>query len=358
MSKTTLVAVLLILATTLGASAQSVRPFSPGPIEIELREVRPLDLHYAEPAPLQTILDALGPALGIALVTDPNFRDRDLTIDLRGLAPQEALTVLARAASVFYKPLASDVLLVANDTPQNRRSYQELGVRIYYLQHAPLKDMMTALRSILQIKSLAAIESQNAIVVRDSGSRLALVEKLVQSLDGAPGGVELDVHFYDVDRAKLDRWAKSHGRGLSHPLEARAVKELLGATDPRVLATPTMNLVGSRSSRFETKTEASAAGPSRALAVELRLGAFVDDGVQLETSLAIAAARLETGVALRAGNSVIVRPGAAAGAHREIVVLFTAHSVEPPALSSQQPVAWWVGTEASVQAPVRVVKRQ
>src|SRR4029453_4918175 len=86
----------------------------------------------------------------------------------RDSTPQDGLWILMAAAQHFYKVLDEHTILVAADTPQNRRAYEDLVIQTFFLSNADVKDVMTMLRTLVDAKKLAANERLNAIILRDS----------------------------------------------------------------------------------------------------------------------------------------------------------------------------------------------
>lgn len=350
------VVLLALLASTAAAPAQTLVTSGPRQLEVDPSVV--VDLHYSEPVPISTIAKDLGTQLGIKILLEPNLRDRDLTVDLRGLSPDAALQVLGSAARVFFKTLAPDSLLVAADTPQNRRDYEEIGIQVFYLRHASVPSVMTSLRSILGTKAMAAQESHHAIVVRDNEAKLALARLLIEGLDVNPGAAEVAASFYEVDRQALEHWLKTEGSGSGAGLTGEAVEGLVRRADGVLLAAPTIGVRGGRGGRFRTapatNEEPSTASPTLRLALELVPG-HDPERVVLAVEATTAAADLESEVELsRSGGYHLVRPGAqvGAGGKREIVLFMSLRSFEPPTFAEAVPDTWWVGSESTVRTPV------
>lgn len=350
------VVLLALLASTAAAPAQT--HVTSGALQLEVDPGVVVDLHFSEPVPISTITRDLGAQLGVKFLLEPNFRGRDLTVDLRGLSPDAALLVLGNAAGVFFKTITPDSVLVAADTPQNRRSYEEIGIQVFYLRHASVPSVMTSLRSILGTKAMAAQESHHAIVVRDNEAKLAITRQLIEGLDVNPGAAEVSASFYDVDRAALEHWLRTEGSGSGAGLSGEAVERLLRKADGTLLAAPTIGVRGGRGGRFRTapstNEEPSTASPTLRLALEL-VPNHDPERVFFAIEATTATADLESEVELsRAGAYHLVRPGAqvGAGGQREIVLLMSLRSFEPPAFAEAVPDTWWVGSESTARPPV------
>jgi general secretion pathway protein D len=170
---------------------------------LEPRSSEPISLEFPQPVSVKDIYRALGKAFGINVLFDPNLRDTEIAIELTEVTAQDALEILMRAASHFYKVLDSHTILIAADTPQNRRAYEDLVIQTFFLSNAQVKDVMTMLRTLVDVKKLAPNEPLNAIAVRDSADRMAIAERLIAMNDKARAEVVVDVELLQVNSQKI-----------------------------------------------------------------------------------------------------------------------------------------------------------
>jgi general secretion pathway protein D len=110
---------------------------------------------------------------------------------------------MMRAANHFYKVLDPHTILVAADTPQNRRAYEDLVIQTFYLSNSDVKDVMTMLRTLVDAKKLAANERLNAIILRDSIDRVKVAERLIETNDKARAEVVVDVELLQINSRKV-----------------------------------------------------------------------------------------------------------------------------------------------------------
>ncbi len=79
-------------------------------------------------------------------------------------------------------------------------------MRTFYLHNAiqaqDLTEIVTGLRQLLDLRHLQQLNSQNAIIVRDTPDKLAIAEKIIQDVDKAKPEVIVQVQ---VLRARVDR---------------------------------------------------------------------------------------------------------------------------------------------------------
>ena len=128
-------------ARTKGARAQ--------PPQLDPRSTEPISLSFPRPVSVQDIYMALGKAFGINVLFDPKLRDQEVAIELESVNAQDALEILMRTAKHFYKVLDEHTIIVVEDTPQNRRAYEDLVIQTFFLSNAEPKEVMTMLRSLV-----------------------------------------------------------------------------------------------------------------------------------------------------------------------------------------------------------------
>ncbi len=92
---------------------------------------------------------------------------------------RRALDVVALQSGTFWKPVTSNIVLVAEDNTQKRTAYEEEEVETFYLANSDtgeeMNDIQTALRTLLNLRHMAMVKSSNAIVIRATPDTMMLV---------------------------------------------------------------------------------------------------------------------------------------------------------------------------------------
>jgi len=159
---------------------------------------------------LKHILDALGQLAGINIVYDSDFRDQEFSVSLDNIKFRDALQQILVANRLYYKPLDQSTILVIPDNPQKRRQYDEQVIQTFYLSNAELNDVLNMVRSVMQIQRIATNPQLNAITIRDTPDKVAIVQKIIEANDKSRSEVLLDVEILEVDRDQT----KSYGINL------------------------------------------------------------------------------------------------------------------------------------------------
>ena len=167
------------------------------------RSRAPISLMFPQPQSLFAIYQALGKAFGLNILFDPQLRDQDMAIELREVTAQTALETLMRAAGQFYKVIDEHTILVAQDNPQNRKTYEDLVIQTFFLSNAEVKDVVQLLRSLIGARNVSQNEQLNAVTIRDTVDKVRIAQKLIEGIDKSKSEVVVDVELIQVNSTKL-----------------------------------------------------------------------------------------------------------------------------------------------------------
>ncbi len=155
----------------------------------------PITLKFPQPKPVREIYKALGKAYGFNVLFDPKLKDDKLSVELNDVTAERALEIVLQAAGHFYKVLDEHSIIVAEDSPQNRREYEDLVIKTFFLSNSEVKDIDKLLRALIEARRLATNEQLNAITLRDTADKVAIAEKLIKVNDKAKAEVVIDVEL-------------------------------------------------------------------------------------------------------------------------------------------------------------------
>ncbi|TFG39587.1 MAG: type II secretion system protein GspD, partial [Candidatus Aminicenantes bacterium] len=154
-----------------------------------------ITLNFPKPKPVKEIYQAMSKAYGFNILFDPKLKDDRLSIELNDLTAEQSLEMVMQAAGQFYKVLDEHTIIVIDDTPQNRREYEDLVIKTFFLSNADVKDVDKLLRSLIEARRLSTNEQLNAITLRDTADQVAIAEKLIAVNDKAKAEVLVDVEL-------------------------------------------------------------------------------------------------------------------------------------------------------------------
>lgn len=191
------------LPTSLDEMKKKTRGAQAQPPELNPRSTAPISLDFPKPVSIFEIYRAFGKAYGVNVTFDPNLRDQNIAIELREVTAQQALETLMRAAGHFYKVIDEKTILVAQDNPQNRRTYEDQVIQTFYLSNAEVKDATNLVRSLVGTKNMTPIETLNAVSIRDSADKVKVAERILQTVDKSKAEVVVDVELLQINTTRL-----------------------------------------------------------------------------------------------------------------------------------------------------------
>jgi len=180
------------------------QPLSSMPPEIKPLSRAPINLKMSNDAKL--VFDTVAKLAGLTVIYDPDFPARRITTELNNVTLEQALDIVSLESKAFWKPVTENIIFVIQDQPQKRRDYEEQIVKTFYLantvQPQDLTEIVTGLRQLLDLKRIHQLNSQNAIIVRDTPDKLLLAQKMIADIDKAKPEVVVQV---EVLQARTDR---------------------------------------------------------------------------------------------------------------------------------------------------------
>src|SRR5438445_7946477 len=152
------------------------------------------------------VFDTVGKLAGLTVIYDPDFPARRITVELTNVTLEQAMDIVSMQSKSVWKPVTENIIFVFPDQPQKRRDYEEQVIKTFYLsntvQPQDLTEIVTGLRQLLDLKRIQQLNSQNAIIVRDTPDKLLLAGKMISDIDKATPEVVVQI---EVWQARTDR---------------------------------------------------------------------------------------------------------------------------------------------------------
>jgi len=157
---------------------------------------------------LKRAFESIAKISGINVIFDSDLGQKLTTqvpVDLNNVTVIEALDLLALQTKTYWAVVNANTIIVTNDNQQTRQFYEEQVIKTFYLGNtlatADLQEVLNTLRTLLDLRKVGVINSQNAIVIRDTADKIAMAERILQSIDKAKPEVLIDVAVMEVDRS-------------------------------------------------------------------------------------------------------------------------------------------------------------
>lgn len=199
------------------AAEDQTQQYMSGPPE--LKPISNVAITYKASGDAKVLFDTIGKLAGVTMIYDPDFPARRISVDLNNLTLQQALEVVCIESKAFWKPVTENIILIAPDQPQKRRDFEQESLKTFYLANTvtpqDLTEIVTGLRSLLDVKRVQQLNSQNAIIVRATPDVLTLVGKVLQDVDKAKPEVVVQVEVLEARTDRLRNLGVSPGQSAS-----------------------------------------------------------------------------------------------------------------------------------------------
>lgn len=128
-----------------------------------------------------------------------------VSLDLHNVTVIEILHVLNVQTNSFYTPITPNTILVANNNNQTHQQVDPTVLKVFYLKNiqttADLTEIAAAVRGLMQPQPhIMPVASIDALVMRDTPDKVALVQRVLDDIDKAPPEVVVDMRILQVSR--------------------------------------------------------------------------------------------------------------------------------------------------------------
>jgi type II secretory pathway component GspD/PulD (secretin) len=161
----------------------------------------PADLHYTGDS--RGLLQRLWSAYSIRPLIDSSVISKQVRFDLEGADFATAITLASQMTKTFYVPLSKTQALILADTPENRRNYERLALRIFYVSEASspagINDVVTMLRTIFDFRFVTPAAASNQITVRAPRDMLDAATRILEDLFSGKPQIMLEVNVFQIE---------------------------------------------------------------------------------------------------------------------------------------------------------------
>ena len=160
---------------------------------------------------LRDILNFIATQSGINISYDQSYQDRAYTIVLEDVTAEQALQQIMLANQLFYKVMNPKTILVIPDNAQNHAKYDDLVLRVFYIDHADVAELAQIINSMTRIATMAVQptvlqnKTANTITVRATAPVVEIIEKLIRANDKPRAEVLIDIQILEVNRQRVKR---------------------------------------------------------------------------------------------------------------------------------------------------------
>jgi len=170
-------------------------------LEVELSpSAERKDFHFKGDS--RTLLTQIARSYGITATIDDSVKTRQVRFDIDKVTFEDAMGAATQVTKAFWIPLSGSQMYVVADTLENRRNFERLSIRTFYLSEVltpqELTDLVNALRVILDIRIVTQDASESTITIRAPQAIVEAASRMIESVANGRPEVMLDVRVYQI----------------------------------------------------------------------------------------------------------------------------------------------------------------
>ena len=163
------------------------------------------DFHYRGDG--RTLLTQVAQAYGMTPIFDDSVVQHRVHFDIEDVNFATAMELATRVTKTFWVPLGARQMLFAADTAENRRTFERMSLRTFYLDNLSspqeLVELQNALRVLLDIRYIVQNPTESTITIRAQRPILEAATQLIATINVARPEVLLDMNVYQVSSSLL-----------------------------------------------------------------------------------------------------------------------------------------------------------
>jgi len=182
------------------------------------------------------LMQEIARAFGVKAVFDDSTPSRALRFDLEDADFATSMRIAVQISKTFWTPLSSTEMLVAADNAENRRQFERMSLRTFYLEEAAsakeFTELTGLLRTLFEVRFVSVQPEARMLQIRAPKPLLDAVTRFLDGLAAGRPQVEMNVEVLEVSRSgrrNLGAQLPLQFRAFNIPSEALAL-----AADPSI----------------------------------------------------------------------------------------------------------------------------
>ena len=174
--------------------------------EIQLRP-KPGEQNFHFNGDTRGLLELIARSFGLTAVFDENFSSRPVRFNADGVGFVVALDLASRFAKAMWTPLSETQIFFAQDTAENRRQYERMSLRTFYLPDVStpqeMNEIVSVLRGLFEIRYIVPNAAKSTLTVRAPKATLDTASAWLDKLASGRPQVMLDMRAYQVNQSMM-----------------------------------------------------------------------------------------------------------------------------------------------------------
>ena len=168
-------------------------------------------------ASLRDIFNFVGEATGINVTYDSTYQDRVYTVNLVEVTLEQALQQIVAANALFYKVMNPKTIMIIPDNAQKRAQYEEQVIVSFPLSYVDSQELAQTINQVIRpvgqalAPAVTANKSTNTVTIRATTSMMAIIERMIETLDKPRAEIVVDVQILEVSRNRAQQYGLDLG---------------------------------------------------------------------------------------------------------------------------------------------------
>jgi len=168
-------------------------------------------------ASLRDIFNFIGEATGINITYDSTYQDRVYTVSQEGVTLEQALQQIVAANALFYKVMNPKTIMIIPDNAQKRAQYEEQVIVSFPLSYVDSQELAQTINQVIRpvgqalAPAVTSNKSTNTVTIRATTSMMAIIERMIETLDKPRAEIVVDVQILEVSRNRAQQYGLDLG---------------------------------------------------------------------------------------------------------------------------------------------------
>ena len=168
-------------------------------------------------ASLRDIFNFVGEATGVNVTYDSTYQDRVYTVNLVEVTLEQALQQIVAANALFYKVMNPKTIMIIPDNAQKRAQYEEQVIVSFPLSYVDSQELAQTINQVIRpvgqalAPAVTANKSTNTVTIRATTSMMAIIERMIETLDKPRAEIVVDVQILEVSRNRAQQYGLDLG---------------------------------------------------------------------------------------------------------------------------------------------------
>ena len=175
------------------------------PVELQPSSNSPISMYMT--VNTDVAYRTIGKLAGFNVLMDPDYKPQKITVDLTNVTLRDALEMVRLESKTFWRPVLSNAIFVAADSPTKRKELEQNVIRTFYLRNIEtpneLQEAANVVRQMLDLTRVQLVQAHDALILRGTPDQMLLAEKLLTDFDKPRSEVIIDITVMQVSRDRL-----------------------------------------------------------------------------------------------------------------------------------------------------------